>query len=228
MIDLSNAGISAIERDGQTLRIGGAATLTAIRAACAEIDDNHLLARALRETATGALRNRITIGGSIAMFPPWSGLIGPLVALDARVTIVAAGDHPEAKTVPVGEYLTYAELRRDAIITAVEIPISAHARYGWFRFVRVHFDYASFSLAVALEYDDGAVHEARIVVVGTKNRFDRLSEVEERVRGGAPAAVSIADFPSTIQPRNGFSGEYLTEVAIVHLRRMLDEIVEGT
>lgn len=233
LVDLSLAGLDGITEEGGFLTVGAGASLASLCGRVAAIDPEHVLARSLGETATPALRNRITVGGSVAMFPPWSGLVGPLIALDAEVGLVgggAAGDPDTApRFVPITEYLTDAAARRRTVVTMVRFAIQNDVRYGWYRFVRVHFDYASFSLAVALHgLDDNASStDARVVIVGTQNRFDRLNGVEERLCSGAPSAVGIADLPSSIPTRNGFSGEYLTEVAIVQLQRMLDEMTGG-
>ena len=239
LVDLSRAGLGAITKEGGHLLVGATATLAELLERAAAVGgETHLLVQALRETATPALRNRITVGGSVAMFPPWSGLIGPLVALDAEVELAGgvggtgdgAARAESRRSVPIVEYLTENSSRRGTIVTAVRFALYDDARYGWYRFVRLHFDYASFSLAVVLRGgdtgSDGAatIHDARIVLVGTQNRFDRLNGVEERLSAGAPAAVSIADLPSAIPARNGFSSEYLTEVAIVQLQRILNEM----
>lgn len=238
LVDLSRAGLGAITEEGGHLVVGATATLAELLERAAAVgEETHLLVQALRETATPALRNRITVGGSVAMFPPWSGLIGPLVALDAEVELAGGvggtGDGAtraeSRRSVPIVEYLTENSARRGTIVTAVRFALYDDARYGWYRFVRLNFDYASFSLSVVLRRGGGgdgggAIRDARIVLVGTQNRFDRLYGVEERLCAGAPSAVSIADLPSAIPARNGFSGEYLTEVAIVQLQRILNEM----
>lgn len=241
LVDLSKCGLGEINAEGSNLVVGATATMGALLERIAAMDEAHILVPVLRETATPALRNRITVGGSVAMFPPWSGLVGSLVALDAEVELaggVAADSGAKPRTaagsedrrqVPIAEYLTGGADRRGTLVTAIRFPIHDDARYGWYRFVRMNFDYASFSLAVALRGGgpDEAVTEARVVIVGTQNRFDRLYGVEERLCAGAPSSVSIADLASGMPTRNGYSGEYLTEVAIVQLQRILNEMRGG-
>jgi len=43
--------------------------------------------KSLQNSADTPLRNRITIGGSIAFAPPWSDIIGALIVLDTKIIL---------------------------------------------------------------------------------------------------------------------------------------------
>ena len=81
VMGLRHAGLDRIERDGDTLRIGATATLTAL----AGQDDVPLLAEAARRTASWSVRNMATVGGNLFTPPPGGDVAVALLALDAQV-----------------------------------------------------------------------------------------------------------------------------------------------
>ena len=85
----------------------GACTTFADAAAYLEsLDGECILAKALGSAASTPLRNRITMGGSTALFPVWSDLVGPLIALGAEVELT--GTNPGL--FPVARYVDEKEL----------------------------------------------------------------------------------------------------------------------
>ncbi|MBU8912498.1 MAG: FAD binding domain-containing protein [Spirochaetales bacterium] len=219
LADLSGVGIASVRVTDGSVRIGGAATFTAAASAIAAARPGHIVARALYDAASPALRNRITIGGSLALFPPWSSVVGPLVALDAELTIVGA----TTGTYPVSEYIGNRELGAETAITEIRADASREWESHWYRFAPTHFNYPLFTVVVLTELDGTSISDCRIVLTGNRGRFKRLEAVENEIRGTSQPAVEVtpADLGAGFPDRQGFSGEYLTHLAAVAITRGL-------
>jgi CO/xanthine dehydrogenase FAD-binding subunit len=186
-------------------------------------DSGHLLAETLSAAATEPLRNRITLGGSISMFPYWSDLMGPLLAHEARLSLAGK----DRDTLRLEDYLQDRELRRNTLITSIRLP-GPPWNGAYYRHTRTPTDRPAFSITVLVRQSAERVEESRIVVVGCSGRYRRLSEIEEVLAGARiasePAELLEAaaerlelDFPA----RMGFSAEYLKACAAVELKRTL-------
>jgi CO/xanthine dehydrogenase FAD-binding subunit len=157
------------------------------------------------------------------MFPYWSDLMGPLLALDAELSLVGANSGSR----PLSEYLQNRELRKNTLITSIQIPASSW-RGGYYRHTRTPTDRPAFSITVVLRRTSKQIEDIRIIVVGCSGRYRRLTEVERLFLGAsisddpsqllddAAAQVNI-DFPA----RMGFSAEYLSTCAAIELKRTL-------
>ena len=169
-----------------------------------KLSAEHVLARALSAAASNTLRNRITLGGSLAAFPVWSDLAAPLVLLGAEVLLHGAG----AGSVAAADYLSDTSLRKSTLVTGIRFPSEAGSS-GYFRHTRTTFDYPAFTIAA--RRTPGGV---RAVVSGTKERisiFDPATEHDEpRIPG-----------------RFDSSEEYLSHCAAVELGRLVRELTEA-
>jgi CO/xanthine dehydrogenase FAD-binding subunit len=207
LVGLRGLGLEGIRRDGGMIRVGASSTYAALARWMAGAEPGHILAQSLGGAATTPLRNRITIGGSISMFPIWSDLMGPLLALDAEVTLAG----PRAGTWPLAQYVRARELRQGSLITEVAWRAQAH-RAAYYRHVRTRVDHPAFTITVLAPRGGAAGSGAeamRIVVTGCTGRFVLLDP-----RTG-PAALSEVAFPA----RMGFSPAYLRHCAEVELGR---------
>ncbi len=219
LADLSGVGITYVRVSDGTARIGGAATYADTVTALAAAVPGHIVVKALHDAASPALRNRITIGGSLGLFPPWSRLVGPLVALDAKLTLVGS----VGGTFAVSEYVGNPELKKQTAVVEVEVDVSRRWESRWYRFSPVRFNYPLFTVVVLTESDGGSISDCRIVLTGNRGRLKRLEALENLIRGTSRDAASVtpADLGAEILGRQGFSGEYLTHLAAVEVTRGL-------
>ena len=199
------------------------AGLSYSEAAAALESAGHLLSRSLPAAATEPLRNRISLGGSISMFPYWSDLMGPLLALKAELRLVGKN----SGTRSLEEYVQKRDLRQNTLIVSVRLP-DLSWKGAYHRFTRTPTDRPAFSITVLLRPGSGGIEEARIVVVGCSGRYRRLTGVEKVLEGSevrsdpselleGAAAQAEVEFPA----RMGFSAEYLKACAAVELKRTL-------
>ena len=150
-----------------------------------------LLAAAAAHVGHRAIRNRGTLGGSLAHADPAAELPAALLALDATLVTNGAGG---ARRVPavdffVGVFTT--ALAHDEIVVAVEIP-GGGAAWGFAEVARRAGDFAIAGVAAVLAGDGGA----RVAAFGVDDRPVRLhaaeAELESRVDDAAAARAAAA------------------------------------
>lgn len=160
----------------------------------AEIEDGvHPLLRgsALQQVAGGiayrAIRNRGTVGGSLAHADPAADWVLTMVALGAQIEIAgAAGSRQVAADVFMqGAYTT--AVGEDELITAVHVPRhTAHTRWGYYKFCRKTGEFAEASCAA---WFDPEAKVARVAVGALDGAPALLPALAAQVAqsGAAPA-----------------------------------------
>ncbi len=206
----------------------------------AEVESSEVLARScplLRETAGEIgdvqVRNRGTIGGSLAHSDPAADYPAAILALDAQ--IVAQGSKGE-RTIAATDFFTgtfQSALQPGEILTRVRIA-AAGARSGS-TYIKVHHPasgYAVVGVAVSLSLDDqGAIRRARVGITGLADKAFRATAVEKKLEGKKPDAGVLKD--AAAQAAKGVealsdlhaSAEYRAQLARVHTRRALEQAV---
>jgi len=126
-----------------------------------------LLFEALPWIAHPQIRNRGTVGGSVAHAAPAAELPAMMVALDARFVLRS---RTAARTVPAQAFYTVilsTVLRPDELLTEIQIPPRAPgARAAFVEVARRQGDFALVGVAVELVVDDaGACASARIALL---------------------------------------------------------------
>ena len=189
-----------------------------------------LLSEALAFVGHPAIRNRGTIGGSLAHADPSAEQ--PLVAatLEAELVLQSVrGARVLQADAFFLDHLTTA-LEPDELLTEVRFPVLA-GRTGWsFQEVsRRRGDFAVVDAAAAVTLDErGVCQQARVVVGGVSGVPMRLWRLEEALAGTELAPPLIAEaaelVKSEIDPQSDIhaSAEYRRDVAAVLVRRALE------
>jgi aerobic carbon-monoxide dehydrogenase medium subunit len=144
-----------------------------------------LLREAVSHVAYYPVRNRGTVGGSLAHADPAAELPGVAVTCDAEITLVGPAG---SRRVGAGEFFTapLSTLRQpDEIITGLYLPPWPLDRHWAFReFARRHGDFALAGTLLFYDEDQhGTVSNAHVGVIGACHRPHRLSEVEKLLNG---------------------------------------------
>ena len=174
-------GLDSIAISDRGIRLGA-------RVRWRDIDDDRrlelahpLLREAIAHVAHYQIRNRGTVGGSLAHADPAAELPGIAVTCDAEITLVGAAG---ARNVLAGEFFTgsLSTVRRhDEIITHLHLPFWPMGRRWAFReFAQRQGDFALAGIAVF--YDEGPggrAANAHVGVIGACDRPQRLAEVEK-------------------------------------------------
>jgi carbon-monoxide dehydrogenase medium subunit len=144
-----------------------------------------LLAEAVRHVAHYQIRNRGTVGGSLAHADPAAELPGIAVTCDARV-VVAARDG--SREVPAAEFFTgplSTMLAPDELIVALRFPAWPEGRrFAFEELSRRRGDFAIAGVALFYDLDRGGwIVNAHVGVIGACHRPHRLSAAEAALEG---------------------------------------------
>ncbi|WP_316398224.1 xanthine dehydrogenase family protein subunit M [Bradyrhizobium sp. 33ap4] len=153
-----------------------------------------LLAEAIKHVAHYQIRNRGTVGGSVAHADPSAEMPGVALTCDARMTIVGpAGSRVEA----AADFFTgplETTLEPDEILTEVHLPAwPAARRWAFLEFARRKGDFAMAGVALHYDLDSGGrITDAHIGAIGVADRPIRLTEVEAVLNGNKVTDKLIA------------------------------------
>lgn len=146
-----------------------------------------MLGEAVAHVAHYAIRNRGTVGGSLAHADPAGELPGVAVTCDADIVLVGTGGERIVKAADffVGPLSTVR--RADEIVTELRLPAwPGRRRWAFEEFAQRRGDFAL--AGVALFYDDddrGRIRDAHVGVIGACDRPHRLPAVEAQLNGEA-------------------------------------------
>jgi carbon-monoxide dehydrogenase medium subunit len=157
-----------------------------------DIEDNDrlaaahpLLKAAVAHVAHYQIRNRGTVGGSIAHADPAAEMPGIAVTCDAEISVVGSAG---TRTIRAADFFLGAlttALEHDEIITEILLPAwPAQRRWGFQEFSRRRGDFAMAAAAVFYDQDSaGKATSAHVGIIGVGDRPRRLSEVEALLNG---------------------------------------------
>jgi len=200
-----------------------------------------LLADAVLHVGNVRVRNRGTIGGSLAHADPTSEIGTSALATGARVVVRGSGGE---RTLPVADlFLSYwtTTLGESEILTDVLIPV-AGPRQGWsfHEMVRRTSDFAIVAVAAMIELDEGAetIAAARVALAGVADRamladsqlLAGLTGLTGSMLNGGDAARGAADaIADSLEPADDVhaSADYRRRLARVLVARALREAYAG-
>lgn len=152
-----------------------------------------LLVTAVEHVAHYQIRNRGTVGGSLAHADPAAELPAIAVTCEAKIAVLGkAGQRViEAADFFRGPLMTV--LKADEIITEIRLPAwPARRRFGFAEFARRRGDFALAGAALFFDEQDGRAANAHVGAIGIADRPLRLGAVEAAVNGAAIDEATIA------------------------------------
>ena len=185
-----------------------------------------LIALALPHIAHPAIRNRGTIGGSIAFADPAAELPACLLALGGEVVIANATG---VRTVASDAFFTglfETALGFGDILIAIRAPAATpQSRYGFAELARRHGDYAMVGLAAAARADGKALHDVRLAFFGVDATPVRAHAAEDAIEHGEDALAALAQ---DLDPQGDVqaSGAAKRHLAGVLLERVMAQLAE--
>jgi carbon-monoxide dehydrogenase medium subunit len=222
LVDIGGlAELRGISFEGGSLRIG-ALVRQAEAERSAEIQKHApLVAQALPHIGHFAIRNRGTIGGSIALADPAAELPACLLALGGEVEIEGTKGARRVKADDFFKDLYETALEPGDVLTAIRIPAPAKdMRTGFAELARRHGDFAIAGLAA---YRDGK--SARLAFFGVGSTPMRARQAETAfVAGSLEEAVAALD--RDLDPPDDIhsSGAVKRHLAKTLLRRLAPEL----
>jgi aerobic carbon-monoxide dehydrogenase medium subunit len=189
--ELSQAAI-----EGDTLAIGAGVTHAQIEDGKVPDVTLGLMPHIARGIAYRAVRNRGTIGGSLAHADPAADWLTAMIALDASVELQGANGK---RDVEVSDFVTGAletVIARGQLIISVRVPrLSSRARWGHAKYARKPGDFAE-SMAVAVV--DPQRNSSRIVL-GRRSELPSLMARTSELLAGTQAEPRAEKLRATIE-----------------------------
>jgi carbon-monoxide dehydrogenase medium subunit len=188
------AELRGIEVSGDRVRIG-ALTRHAELARSPEISAHApLLAQAITHVAHPAIRNRGTLGGSLAHADPASELPACMLALNATVIVRGQGGERKIAAQDFFTGIFETALSPEELLVAVELPANPKNSVHFFQeFARRHGDYAILGLAAQAIVERDALADLRLAFFAVGDR-PVLGRAAKKLVGVAltPAVVTEA------------------------------------
>jgi carbon-monoxide dehydrogenase medium subunit len=197
-----------------------------------DVKELGVVAHAASLIADQQVRNRGTIGGSLAHGDPASDLPTVLLALDGEVTARGTtGERTIAAADLFQDYLT-TSLAHDEVITEVRLPALEGYGFGYQKFTRRAEDWAMVGVcALVSRAPDGTCDDVRIGLTHMSATPLRATAAEDALRGGqlddgAIAAAAEQAAEGTDPPGDlNATPDYKRHLARVLTRRALEEAV---
>ena len=233
LIDIARIGsLRYIRQEGGHISIGAATTHNDI--ACSGLLAEHLpiFPQAADLIGDVQVRNRGTIGGSIAHADPAADWPAVLLATDA-VVVVKSTDG--IRNIPAADFFTgfySTALVEGELITEVQIPLPpAGTRATYQKFMQPASRFAIVGCAVALTSNGGNCSHVRVAFTGVGDTAFRDYDVEQALQGkvlsadSVSAAVQLAAKDAVILGDHFATETDRGHLARVFLKRALQQVI---
>jgi len=226
LIDLGRIfGLSYIRNAGDKIAIGAMTTHAEIAACDLFPAASPLLAETAAHIGDVQVRNRGTIGGSLAHADPAADYPAAILALDAEM--VAMSERGE-RVIPARKFFTglmTTALRPNEILTEVRVPKTTGAGAAYRKFHHPASGFAVVGVAAVVKLRGGNIESAAIGITGVGMHAYRASAVEAALRGRPLSAIATAAEKAAGQVEalgdSYASAEYRRHLAQVFTRRAL-------
>jgi carbon-monoxide dehydrogenase medium subunit len=197
LVDVSRLeALARVDDIGSAWRIGAGVTHSRIEDMRGRLVGGEMLCEVAAGIAYRAIRNRGTIGGSVAHADPAADWPLALAALGATISIKGVGG---ARSVPVDDFVLGAfttALRDNEIIEAIDVPkLSRAGRYGYYKFCRKTGEFAEASAAAVFDPETGA---ARLYLAAVRPAPVLLGAHARRIAQEGKSAASEGAVASAI------------------------------
>ena len=234
LVDLRRvAELSGIVRSADAITIGAMTTHSAVASSADVRAALPMLTDAAEQIGDPQVRNRGTIGGSIAHADPAADLPAVMLAADAQMTLVGRRG---SRVVPANQFfvgMLQSALAADEVLTQIRLPLSA-SRVGsaYAKWRHPASRYALIGVAAVIGVGaDGIIELARIGVTGMGPKAIRASAAEKLLVGNAPSGATLnkaaAAVSAAVNPQADLQGDvaYKRHLAAVYAERALSAAV---
>lgn len=185
-----------------------------------------LIARAMPHIGHAAIRNRGTLGGSIAFADPAAELPACLLALDGEIEATGPKGKRAIKAADFFKGLFETALAPQEMLTAIRVPAAGgDTRTGFAELARRHGDYAIVGLAATARGNGKGLKDVRLAYFGVGDSPVRARKSEAALENGdLDAAVAALD----LEPHDDVQATAATKkhLAGVLLRRVAAQLME--
>ena len=192
-----------------------------------------LLVQCAQSIGHYAIRQRGTLGGSLAHADPAAQLALAAITLGATLTLVRRGGHRELAALDFLQAAMTTALLPDELLLSVRFPKFAAREASALRlFSRRHGDFGIVSVATCVALDGDRVSRLRLGVGGVApvpQRQDSITRPFEQQRANAAWVTAVADaVAQAVQPEDDarIPAEYRRELAHTMVVRALDSALQ--
>lgn len=185
-------GLSYIRESGDKIMIGAMTTHAEVKGSQLLRRSSPLLALTATQIGDTQVRNRGTIGGSLAQAHPAADYPAAVLALDAEIVTQSRSGE---RVIPATKFFTgmfSTELRPDEILTEVRVPRTTSDNVTYNKFHHPASGYAVVGVAVRLKMSGSNVGSAAVGITGVSDVAYRATAVENALRGKPTSAFGEA------------------------------------
>jgi aerobic carbon-monoxide dehydrogenase medium subunit len=218
-----------IRSDNGTLAIGARTRQSTLERSREAAEWATLMVEAVKNVAHPSVRNRGTVGGSVAYADPASELPAVVLAMDGELVLTSGQGQ---RTLAAADFFRgpYTNAcSADELLTEVRLPEwPSGTGHAFLEFKRKHGSYALMGTAVLMHLDGESVDRVSISLCGVDETPVRASQAEDIVVGNVPtdevfeeaAAAAVPELNPLPDPKG--SPEYRRKLAKVYIRRALE------
>ncbi|MGH9143270.1 MAG: FAD binding domain-containing protein [Vicinamibacterales bacterium] len=190
LIDIARIpGLSGIRENDQRIEIGAGTVHHDVASSALLQKVCPAIAECAAAIGDPQVRNRGTLGGSLAHADPAADYPAVMLALDAEIQVKSPKGSRVVKAADFFQGLFTVDLAADEIITGVQFTPVTSAAFAKLHQRASHF--AIVGVAAALDVKNGVIQSARIGLTGASSHATRLSDVETALEGKPASAASI-------------------------------------
>lgn len=236
LVDLGRiGGLSYIREDGTSdgvskIAIGALTTYAEIKESNLLQEKCPILSQAAAVVGDVQVRNRGTLGGSMAHADPAGDMPAAVLAIEGEAKAVGPGGERWIPSEEFFEGMYATALAPDEILTEIRVPVLTGQRSSYLKFARRPSDFAIVGVAVCMrDGDGGRCEKIRIGVAGVTDQPYRARQAEQKLTGAAitpklleEAGAAMTEGLELIE--NMHAGQsFRAHLASVYLARAIEE-----
>jgi carbon-monoxide dehydrogenase medium subunit len=226
LVDINDIGLDGIGVKNGTVEIGALTRHVTLERSAEIAKYAPLIALAMPHIAHPAIRNRGTIGGSLAYADPAAELPACLIALEGEIDITGPKGKRSVKAADFFKSFFETALGPHDVLSAIHFRgATADTRVGFAELARRHGDYALVGLAAAAKASCKGLSDVRLVYFGVGATPTRARKAEAALATGSiDDAVKALD----LEPSDDVhaTGAVKKHLAGVLLRRVAKQLME--
>jgi carbon-monoxide dehydrogenase medium subunit len=228
LVDIGRiGGLSYIRESGDRVVIGAMTTHAEVAESKVLRRSSPLLALTAEQIGDTQVRNRGTVGGSLAQAHPAADYPAAVLALDAEIVAHSRSGERVIPATKFFEGMFATRLRNDEIITEIRVPNTTGERVAYKKHHHPASGYAVVGVAVRLKMSGAKIDNAAVGITGVSQIAYRATAVENALRGKSAGAIKDASLQAAqdaeVLGDTYASAEYRQHLVTIMTRRTLQE-----
>jgi carbon-monoxide dehydrogenase medium subunit len=225
LVDIGHIkGLNGIKLTKKEVRIGALITHAAVAASAELKDACPILAEAAAQIADPQVRNRGTIGGSLANADPASDYPTLITALDATLTATGPKGERQIEARKFFKDLFTTALKRDEVLTSITVPAYGNMSGmggAYLKHRHPASSYAVVGVAAMIGLEDGKITRAVVVVGGATSNPSHARSVESALEGLEPTEQNFAAVANQMDLEATLGDSYASADYRAHLAKIM-------